>query len=153
MSFPQDEGRNSDLPGFTEEIPGEAEENSQDEWEILADQDVTNKITDTDDENMGAKSNSLDEFEDDEPDLFLTGEVDVKEQMDRAAEAMDSSIHGYQHQGFEDSPRTELGASFKFTPGGLEEVEEKTDQDLAVHNHSPHARPRPKKTEAEKEQR
>ncbi|MNL62684.1 hypothetical protein D3C87_1867280 [compost metagenome] len=79
-----------------------------------------------------------------EPDDFMRGDIDVKEQMDRAAEAMDSSIRGYQNQGTEDSPMTELGASFKYTPGGIEEVAEKTDEYLASHNLSPKKRRRRK---------
>lgn len=130
-----DEPDNS-IPGFAASQPGEASENEEDESEILTDQDLTEKLSQwTDDENMGAKSNSLDALED-EPDDFLTGEVDVREQMDRAAAAMDASIHGLQNQGYEDSPRTELGASFQETPGGLEEVEQKTDQALAQQHHT-----------------
>jgi hypothetical protein len=117
-------------PGFTGVSRGEASENEEDEAGILSDQDVTEKFTNALDENLGAKSNSLDSLED-EPDPFLSGEIDVKEQMDRAADAMDASIHGFQNQAFEDSPQRELGASFKDTPGGLEEVAMKTDQELA----------------------
>src|SRR5687767_8287847 len=117
-------------PGFTSVAAGEASENERDEAGILSDQDVTENFAGTLDENLGAKSNSLDSLED-EPDAFLTGEVDVKEQMDRAAEALDASIHGYQNQAFEDSPQRELGAAFRDTPGGLEEVAQKTDEELA----------------------
>lgn len=122
------------IPGFTGNSRGEADENTEDEKEILGDQDLTEKIDLSDDENMGAHSNSLDSLEE-EPEDFLEGEVDVKEQMDRAADAMEASIFGYQNQGTEDSPRTELGAAFKYTPGGIEEVEMKTDQELAKHRH------------------
>jgi hypothetical protein len=121
---------NSTTPGFTDVARGEASENERDEAGILSDQDVTEKFSNTLDENLGAKTNSLDSLED-EPDPFLSGEIDVKEQMDRAADAMDSSIRGLQSQAFEDSPQRELGASFKDTPGGLEEVAMKTDQELA----------------------
>lgn len=121
-------------PGFTTVARGEASENERDESGILADQDLTEKFSNALDENMGAKTNSLDPLED-EPDAFLSGEIDVKEQMDRAAEALDSSIHGYQNQAFEDSPQRELGASFRDTPGGLEEVAMKTDQELAKRSH------------------
>jgi hypothetical protein len=69
--------------------------------------------------------------------------LDVKEQMDRAADAMDTSIRGLQNQAYEDSPRTELGAAFRNTPGGLEEVEMKTDQELAIRHQSPHAHKKP----------
>jgi hypothetical protein len=131
-----DEGRNSDeLPGFTNEVPGGASEDQSDESDILADQDLTEKMDLlSDDENLGAHSRSLDSLED-EPDDFMEGELDVKAAMDRAAEALDASIHGYQDRATEDSPRTELGAAFKDTPGGLEEVEMKTDQELAQRHH------------------
>jgi hypothetical protein len=126
------------IPGFASSGNGEADENSNDESDILSDQDLTSKIDLLeDDENLGAHSRSLDALED-EPDEFLEGEIDVKEQMDRAAEAMESSIFGYQNQGTEDSPRTELGAAFRDTPGGLEEVEMKTDQDLIQRHHPLH---------------
>jgi hypothetical protein len=132
----EDNGRSSDdVPGFARDVPGSDNEDMDDESDILGDQDLTEK-TDVlaDDENLGAHSKSLDSLED-EPEDFLEGELDVKEQMDRAADAMDASIHGYQNQGAEDSPRTELGAAFKNTPGGIEEVEMKTDQDLARRRH------------------
>ncbi len=125
------EGRTS-VPGFTKTVTGGGSENENDEADILSDQDLTQKLSTADDENMGAKSESLDALED-EPDVFLSGEIDVKEQMDRAADAMDASIHGLQNQGYEDSPRSELGAAFRNTPGGIEEVEMKTDQELARH--------------------
>jgi len=126
------------IPSFASSSSGEADENSNDESDILSDQDLTSKIDLlSDDENLGAHSRSLDSLED-EPDEFLEGEIDVKEQMDRAAEAMEASIFGYQNQGTEDSPRTELGAAFRNTPGGLEEVEMKTDQDLIQRHHPLH---------------
>jgi len=140
---PEKEGGPVSVPGFTRAVPGGASEDENDEADILADQDLTEKLSQADDENMGAKSESLDELEDDEPDAFLEGEIDVKEQMDRAADAMDSSIRGLQNQGYEDSPRSELGAAFRNTPGGLEEVEMKTDQDLAIRHHLPRAQKRP----------
>jgi hypothetical protein len=135
-------GRDSDnIPSFAKDVPGGAAENKEDESEILTDQDLTEKLEAADDENMGAHSMELDSLED-EPDLFLEGEIDVKEQMDRAADAMEASIYGYQNQGAEDSPRTELGAAFKNTPGGIEEVEMKTDQDLAQHRRPMHRKHR-----------
>jgi hypothetical protein len=123
-----------EVPDFTQVKWGEASEDTMDEKDILADQDVTSKAGDltSDDENMGVHTRSLDSVED-EPDEFMQGEIDVKEQMDRTADAMDTSLRGLQSQSTEDSPRTELGASFKFTPGGLEEVEQKTDEYLASH--------------------
>lgn len=120
----------------------DATENLRDEDEIINDQDLTRKQNLLrDDENMGAKSRSLDTLED-EPDEFIRGDLDVKEQMDRTTDAFDASIFGYQSQAYEDSPSGELNASFRNTPGGLEEVEMKTDQELAVRHHSPHAHPR-----------
>lgn len=122
-----------EVPDFTQSSPGEASENTRDENIILGDQDVTMRSSlESDDENMGAHTRSYDRIED-EPEEFMSGEIDVKEQMDRTADAMDSSLRGLQNQGFEDSPRTELGASFKYTPGGIEEVEQKTDEYLASH--------------------
>lgn len=123
------------IPSFAGSSKGEADEDPQDESDILSDQDLTTKVDLlSDDENLGAHSKSLDSLED-EPEDFLEGEVDVKEQMDRAAAAMEASIFGYQNQGTEDSPRTELGAAFKNTPGGIEEVEMKTDQEMIQKRH------------------
>lgn len=131
-----------EIPNFTQNTKGEASENSMDERDILGDQDSTLKASlESDDENMGVHTRSYDRIED-EPDEFMRGDIDVKEQMDRTADAMDSSLRGLQSQGFEDSPRTELGASFKYTPGGIEEVEAKTDEYLASH-----AKPKAKKKE------
>lgn len=121
------------VPGFTKATPGTSQENPGDESDILTDQDQTLAADIlTRDDNMGAISNSLDILED-EPADFMRGEVDVKEQMDRAAQALDDSIHGFERQSDEDSPRGDLGASFRDTPGGLEEVEQKTEEDLAQH--------------------
>jgi hypothetical protein len=124
-------------PGFTESAGAEIFENKKDEADILADQDQTVPSDPlTQDENMGAKSMTLDASEE-EPGDFMRGEVDVKEQMDRAADAIDSSIRGLSNQADEDSPRTEIGAAFRDTPGGLEEVEMRTDEELA-HKRKPH---------------
>ena len=128
------------IPAFTQSGGSEIYENKRDESDILADQDQTVVVDPlTRDENMGAKSTTLDGLEE-EPGDFMRGEVDVKEQMDRAANALESSILGLSNQADEDSPRTELGAAFQDTPGGLEEVEMKTDEDLARarrHQHRP----------------
>lgn len=122
-----------EVPEFTQVKRGEASEDTMDEKDILHDQDVTSKRdVNSDDENMGVHTRSYDLVED-EPDEFMQGEIDVKEQMDRTADAMDTSLRGLQSQATEDSPRTELGASFKYTPGGIEEVEAKTDEYLASH--------------------
>lgn len=124
------------IPPFAGSTRGEADEDEEDESDILTDQDLTSKLDLlADDENLGAHSTALDSLEE-EPEDFLEGEIDVKEQMDRAAQAMESSIFGYQNQGTEDSPRTELGAAFKNTPGGIEEVELKTDQEMIQKRHS-----------------
>lgn len=121
------------LSGFTQIKTGESSENKVDEKEILSDKDITGqtplsstvkrfKMTDT----------ALEPLED-LPADFMRGEVDVKTQMDLAASAMDSSLRGLQSQSDESSPRGELGASFRDTPGGLEEVAAKTDEYIATH--------------------
>lgn len=144
--------RATPIPEFTQTKMGEASEDSYDEKEILEDQDVTNKSNlRADDENMGAKSRSYEPMEE-EPGDFMRGEIDVKEQMDRAADAMDASIHGYQNQGAEDSPKTELGASFKYTLGGIEEVEAKTDEYLATHRKPKRERKEGKPVESSREE-
>jgi hypothetical protein len=118
-------------PTFDGPSGAEIFENKKDESDILSDQDQTlYKDALNRDENMGAISNSLESLEDEPPD-FMRGEVDLVEQMDRASNAMDASIHGLSNQADEDSPRSELGAEFKGTPGGLEEVEMKTDEAMA----------------------
>ncbi|MES3037386.1 MAG: hypothetical protein V4736_05705 [Bdellovibrionota bacterium] len=123
-------------PGFTYVDEVEATENAEDEAEILGDQDVTLRADNlSDDENMGAPSNSLEAMEN-EPADFMRGELDVKEQMDRAAVYMDASIHGHAGVDDEDDPTTELGSAFKNTPGGIEEVAQKTDEELARRNHA-----------------
>lgn len=125
-----------EVPEFTQVTRGEASEDTMDEKDILGDQDLTLKgDLGSDDENMGAHTRAYDMIED-EPDEFMQGSIDVKEQMDRTADAMDTSLRGLQSQATEDSPDTELGASFKYTPGGLEEVEAKTDEYLATHSKS-----------------
>lgn len=105
-----------------------ATENIRDESQILADQDQTMKHDLAKlDENMGAMSNSLEAIEN-EPEDFMNGEIDVKEQMDRARQAMAYSIHGVQEARSEDDPQSELNASFKNTPGGLDEMIMHTDE-------------------------
>jgi hypothetical protein len=72
-------------------VPGTVpiSESHDDESQILGDQDLTNEDDITQlDENLGAKSNSLDELEN-EPGDFLRGEIDVTEQMERTTRAMD----------------------------------------------------------------
>ena len=103
--------RPSASPPFTESTPGRAVENAQDEADILG----------GDNQNESILIRGVQPIED-EPADFMRGEVDVKEQMDRAARALNGS---------EGSPQGELGSSFKDTPGGLEEVEMKTDQEMA----------------------
>lgn len=112
-------------------------EDRADELEILSDQDLTAKSDITSlDENLGAKSKSLGSLEDESPD-FMRGELDVKEQMDRAQEAFASSIHG--ETNLARDPQSELEASFRHTPGGLEEVIMKTEEEM-IHRRHPRAR-------------
>jgi hypothetical protein len=124
------------IPGFTSVSKGEASESTTDEKDILIDKDLTvpssplirvERFENTDTE--------LEPLED-LPPPFMRGEVDVRQQMDIAASALDSSLRGLQNQSEENSPRGELGASFRDTPGGLEEVCQKTDQYLATHGYS-----------------
>ncbi len=82
-------------PKFSQTLNGEATENKGDEEKIIGDQDQTlsegslSKL----DENMGAKSYSLNTVED-EPEDFMRGEIDVKTQMDRAAREIDAAVRG-----------------------------------------------------------
>ncbi len=63
-----------------------------DEVQIISDQDLTNESDITElDENLGAKSNSLDDLEN-EPADFMRGEVDVTEQMERTTRAMQAAL-------------------------------------------------------------
>ena len=123
----------SSIPSFAEATRGEPSENPRDESKILSDQDQTMKADLTSVTTRKSSTNTELESLEDLPGDFMRGDIDVKEQMDRAASALDTSLRGFQNQADEDSPRGELGASFKNTPGGLEEVEEKTDQYLATH--------------------
>ena len=83
------------IPRFTDVSDGEASENEFDEQLIINDQDETTIEGDINnlDENMGAKTFSLDPVED-EPEDFMQGELDVKQQMDRTAREIDASVHG-----------------------------------------------------------
>lgn len=106
----------------TGDSSGDADEAAQ----ILSDQDLTSKADiSTLDENMGAKSVSLENIEDESAD-FMRGEVDVKEQMDRASSAMEDSILGLELD--EEDPYGELNATYRSTPGGLDDVIKKTDE-------------------------
>ena len=120
-------------PSFTGLHQGEATNNHVDENEILVDKDETSKV---DVKNLKRAMKNTDRSFDtleDLPSDFIRGEVDVLDQMNMAADALDSSLRGLPDRGSEDSPRGELGSSFKHTPGGLEEVEAKTDEYLASH--------------------
>lgn len=101
----------------------EPEENQKDESKILSDQDMTLKEDLT-------QASTLDNVEDD-PNEFVTGEVDVKEQMDRTAHVVADSLKGVQNARSQRDRSSELLESFRATPGGLEEVIMKTDEDLA----------------------
>jgi hypothetical protein len=133
------------IPNFTRSAGSEITENKRDQDQILNNQDQTqsSQLDLKNDEEMGAKTRSLD-LSEEEPGDFVRGEIDVKEQMDRAADAMESSIQGYQSQGAETSPQTEMGASWKYTPGGIEEVAAKTDEYLASHGLSKKRKHTPK---------
>jgi hypothetical protein len=112
------------IPEFTQPTRGEALENSKDAAEIIEDQDQTTPTDNlTADENMGAKTFTLDSLEN-EPAEFSRGDIDVKTQMDRTARRMNSAIHGF--ESLDDEPQAE---------GGLEEVVEKTEQALARRRH------------------
>ncbi len=120
-------------PSFSGLHQGEATNNHTDEGEILVDKDQTSKVEVKD--LKKAMKNTDRSFEplEDLPADFMRGEIDVLEQMNLAADALDSSLRGLPDGGSEDSPRGELGSSFKNTPGGIEEVEAKTDEYLASH--------------------
>lgn len=121
-------------PSFSTPLhQGEATNNHTDESGILSDKDETSKV---DVKNLKrAMKNTDRSFEslEDLPSDFIRGEIDVVDQMNMAAAALDSSLRGIPDRGSEDSPRGEMGSSFKHTPGGLEEVEAKTDEYLASH--------------------
>jgi len=107
-------------------IPGneiEPIENQKDESKILSDQDMTMKEDLT-------RASTLENVEDD-PSDFVSGEIDVKEQMDRTAHAVSDSLKGVQNARNKSDRSSELFESFRATPGGLEEVIMKTDEDLA----------------------
>jgi hypothetical protein len=120
-------------PGFTQVHRGQVPENKKDERDILKDKDETGTAdvpsTLRNFENTDTELDTLEDL----PGDFMRGEIDVKKQMDLAASAMDSSLRGLQNQAEENSPRGELGATFRDTPGGIEEVSAKTDEYLASH--------------------
>lgn len=107
-------------------------ENSAEEQQILTDQDDTleDDIAGFDESGV-EKRKSLEAVEDD-PEDFIEGEIDVKKQMDLATEAVADSFAGVQERTGEDDRNSELLETFRSTPGGLEEVILKTDQDLAA---------------------
>lgn len=98
-------------------------ENQKDESKILSDQDMTMKEDLT-------RASTLENVEDD-PSDFVSGEIDVKEQMDRTAHAVADSLKGVQNARSKGDRSSELLESFRATPGGLDEVIMKTDEDLA----------------------
>lgn len=100
-----------------------ASENQNDESKILSDQDMTTRGDLT-------QTTSVENLEDDPKD-FVSGEIDVKEQMDRAAHVQADSLAGVQGAKGTRDRRSELSESFRATPGGLEEVIMKTDEDIA----------------------
>ncbi|WII72943.1 hypothetical protein QJS83_03540 [Bdellovibrio sp. 22V] len=133
LMLPEEKERSVSLPVFTEIKKGETSESTFDEDEILTDKDQTARTTITNAVKRMKLNDIAPEPLEDLPGDFMRGDIDVREQMDRAADAMDTSWRGLQNRADEDSPRGELGASFRDTPGGLEEVEAKTDEYIATH--------------------
>ncbi|MBO9668622.1 MAG: hypothetical protein J7501_17625 [Bdellovibrio sp.] len=122
-------------PTFANLRFGEATENHVDESGILVDKDQTAKVELKNAKRAMKNTDRAFEALEDLPADFIRGELDVVEQMDLAASALDSSLRGLPDPGSEDSPRGEMGASFRDTPGGIEEVEAKTDEYLASHGY------------------
>ena len=108
------------------EESGQVSLSREDTSEILADQDQTAKHARLGEniETQGPLSGSLE----DEPIEFMQGEIDVKAQMDRTTRVVDADILG--HHDLDDSPA--------MTPGGIEEVAAKTDEDIARRRASKH---------------
>jgi hypothetical protein len=108
----------------TDNAPNPASESTADETKIIGDQDQTfenrnlKKST-----TMGSGPANWDL--EDEPDDFARGEIDVMTQIDRTIRISRANAEG--HHDLDDSP--------DMTPGGIEEVAAKTDQDLAVHGY------------------
>lgn len=106
---------------------GQAALNPEDASAILTDQDLSGPKSDLQGDTLsGAGPVSLDL--EDEPGEFIRGEVDVKSQIDRTSRVVKANVHG--HHDLDDSP--------EMTPGGIEEVAAKTDEDLARKGQSPH---------------
>jgi hypothetical protein len=72
-------------------LPGHGTENLADEANILADQDET-LLANTLDDDANLGSDGTDEFGLDNKE-FANGEIDVKEQMDRATANLNAKIH------------------------------------------------------------
>ncbi|MBX2988359.1 MAG: hypothetical protein KF802_10730 [Bdellovibrionaceae bacterium] len=94
-------------------------QSSRDLQEILSDMDQTSMRSSPEDDLRGGGPVSLDL--EDEPAEFVRGEIDVKTQMDRTTRIAKADALG--HHDLDDSP--------DMTPGGLDEVAAKTDEDLA----------------------
>ncbi|WP_413580654.1 hypothetical protein [Bdellovibrio sp. HCB288] len=120
-------------PSFSGLHQGEATNNHMDESNILSDKDQTSKVDVKDLKKAMKNTDRSFESLEDLPSDFIRGERDVLDQMNLAADALDSSLRGLPDHGSEDSPRGELGSSFQNTPGGIEEVSAKTDEYLASH--------------------
>lgn len=83
---------NNSSGGFMNTGGTGSSDDHDDEVQIISDQDLTNESDITElDENLGAKSNSLDDLEN-EPADFMRGEVDVTEQMERTTRAMQAAL-------------------------------------------------------------
>lgn len=100
----------------SDDRPGQATFNERDRADIIRDKDET-----LDGAGHEAASGPASLDLENEPAEFVRGEIDVKTQMDRTVRIARAEARG--HHELDDSP--------DFTPGGLEEVVEKTDQDLA----------------------
>lgn len=72
-------------------LPGNGTENSADESDILSDQDET-LLADASDNDADLGGDGTDEFGLDNAE-FANGEIDLKEQMDRATANMDAKLH------------------------------------------------------------
>lgn len=112
MSTPREKDFGSDL----ETHPGQASFDERDRSDIIRDKDET-----LDESEREAMSGAPIQDYENEPGEFMRGEIDVKTQIDRTVRITRAEARG--HHELDDSP--------DFTPGGIDEVAEKTDQDLA----------------------
>lgn len=108
----------------TPNLPGPEQEATSDESKIIGDQDQTFESANLKaNSTMGSGPANWDL--EDEPEEFARGEIDVMTQIDRTTRIARANAYG--HHDLDDSP--------EMTPGGIEEVAAKTDQDLALHGY------------------